>query len=113
MKLASSLKLDTASKILEQALALAREESMLPMTVVVLDSGGRLVAMKSEDGSGLLRFDIALGKAWGAGSASLLELVSQPPLALHDHPVVGDLTLDGVVVVVVALASQKKEKNPP
>ncbi len=29
-------------------------------------SGGRLIAAKSEDGSGLLRFDIAFGKAWGA-----------------------------------------------
>lgn len=66
MKLAGSLQLDIASTILEHALSLARKESMLPMTVVVLDSGGRLVAMKSEDGSGILRFDVALGKAWGA-----------------------------------------------
>ncbi len=66
MKLASSLQLEVASKILDHALSLGRKESMLPLTVVVLDSGGRIVAMKSEDGSGLLRFDVALGKAWGA-----------------------------------------------
>jgi len=66
MKLARSLQLETASKILDHALLLGRKESMLPLTVVVLDSGGHLVAMKSEDGSGIVRLDIALGKAWGA-----------------------------------------------
>ena len=35
------------------------------MTVVVLDAGGHLVAMKREDKSGILRTDIATGKAWG------------------------------------------------
>ena len=32
----------------------------------MLDAGGHLVAFKREDKSGLLRFDIAFGKAWGA-----------------------------------------------
>jgi uncharacterized protein GlcG (DUF336 family) len=32
----------------------------------VLDAGGHLVAFKREDKSGILRFDIAFGKAWGA-----------------------------------------------
>jgi len=66
MKLLSTITLTTASDIIDEALRLAREESLLPLTVVVLDSGGRLVAMKSEDGSGLLRYDVAYGKAWGA-----------------------------------------------
>ena len=39
---------------------------MLPLTVVVLDVGGKMIATQSEDGSGLMRFDIARGKAWGA-----------------------------------------------
>ena len=43
-----------------------REAGLLPLTVVALDAGGKPVAMQSEDGSGLLRFDIAFGKAWGA-----------------------------------------------
>jgi uncharacterized protein GlcG (DUF336 family) len=33
---------------------------------VVLDAGGQLKAMKREDGSSLLRPEIAGGKAWGA-----------------------------------------------
>jgi uncharacterized protein GlcG (DUF336 family) len=32
----------------------------------VLDAGGHLIALKREDGSGILRPQIALGKAWGA-----------------------------------------------
>ena len=32
----------------------------------MLDAGGHLVAYKREDKSGILRFEIAFGKAWGA-----------------------------------------------
>jgi uncharacterized protein GlcG (DUF336 family) len=35
------------------------------LTVVVLDGGGHIKALKKEDGSSLLRSDIAIGKAWG------------------------------------------------
>ncbi len=38
----------------------------MPLSVAVLDAGGHLVAFKREDRSGILRFDIAFGKAWGA-----------------------------------------------
>ncbi|MDT7951688.1 MAG: heme-binding protein [Acetobacteraceae bacterium] len=60
------LTLDVASKIVDAALAAGREHNFLPLTVAVLDAGGHLVAFKREDGSGILRFDIATGKAWGA-----------------------------------------------
>lgn len=58
--------LDVASKIVATALAAGRDHGFLPLTVAVLDAGGHLVAFKREDGSGILRFDIAFGKAWGA-----------------------------------------------
>jgi glc operon protein GlcG len=38
----------------------------MPLTVVVLDGGGHVVSMDREDGSGLLRPAIAVGKAYGA-----------------------------------------------
>lgn len=66
MNLHVTLTLKSASQIIDDVLTIARQESMLPITVVVLDSGGKLIAMKSEDGSALLRFDIAYGKAWGS-----------------------------------------------
>ncbi|OFZ73239.1 MAG: GlcG protein [Betaproteobacteria bacterium RBG_16_64_9] len=60
------LTLAQASRILDEALATARAMKMMPMTVAVLDAGGHLIAYKKEDNSGILRFEIAFGKAWGA-----------------------------------------------
>lgn len=62
----STLCLATAEKIIDAALAARHEEGLMPLVVAVLDSGGHLVAYKREDGSGLMRFDIAFGKAWGS-----------------------------------------------
>ena len=66
MRLKTSLSLDIASRIVDEALRLGREADMHPLTVVVLDSGGQIVAVKREDGSGVVRFNVAMGKAWGA-----------------------------------------------
>ncbi len=64
--LAVSLPLEQARKIIAGALQAGRTQSLAPLTVVVLDSGGQLVAMERVDGSGILRFEIARGKAYGA-----------------------------------------------
>ena len=61
----SNVTLAQASIIVDQALAKGRELKLHPLTVVVLDAGGHLVAMKREDKSGILRTQIATGKAWG------------------------------------------------
>lgn len=66
MRLQTSLPLATANSIVTEALRLGRTANLLPLTVVALDAGGKLIAMQSEDGSGLVRFDIAFGKAYGA-----------------------------------------------
>lgn len=66
MQLKTDLTLVAASTIVDAALAAGREAGMMPLTVVVLDAGGHVVALKREDGSGILRVDIATGKAWGA-----------------------------------------------
>ena len=60
------LPLATAETILDGVLAAGREAGLLPLTVAVLDAGGRLVAFRREDGSGILRAQIAIGKAHGA-----------------------------------------------
>ena len=62
----SVVTLAQASTIVDSALKKGRETNCAPLTVAVLDAGGHLVAFKREDKSGLLRFDIAFGKAWGA-----------------------------------------------
>ena len=61
----SNVTLTQASTIVDTALAKGRELELHPLTVVVLDAGGHLVAMKREDKSGILRTEIATGKAWG------------------------------------------------
>ncbi len=60
------LTLDQASTIVDAALAKGRERGYQPLTVAVLDAGGHLVAFKRADDSGILRPQIAVGKAWGA-----------------------------------------------
>ena len=58
--------LEIGSKIVDQALRYARNENLAPMTVAVLDARGCLVVSKMEDGSSLLRPEIASAKAWSA-----------------------------------------------
>lgn len=65
VKLETSLTLDGTSTIMDSALAHSRAENLLPLTVVVVDSGGKMDACKSEAGSGIMRFGIAHGEAWG------------------------------------------------
>lgn len=61
-----SLTLAQANTIIDKALEKGRQISCAPLAVAVLDAGGHLVAFKREDRSGIMRFDIAFGKAWGA-----------------------------------------------
>ena len=60
------LGLDQANAIIAGALSQARTDSIPPLTVVVLDLSGHIVAAQREDGASMFRFDIARGKAWGA-----------------------------------------------
>ncbi len=61
----SSLTLVMASQIIDKALEKGRELGFAPLTVAVLEAGGQLKALKREDGSSLLRPELAVGKAWG------------------------------------------------
>ena len=63
LNVVSSLDLATAERIASGSLAAAREAGLLPLTVAVVDAGGQLVSFKREDGSGMLRGDIAIAKA--------------------------------------------------
>jgi uncharacterized protein GlcG (DUF336 family) len=65
-RLQTSLPLSTAETIVDQALSAGGEAGLLPLTIAVLDAGGHIVLVKRQDGSGVLRADIAIGKAWGA-----------------------------------------------
>jgi len=60
------ISLDQARTVIAATRAKGRSMDLKPLTVVVLDAGGHLVAMEREDGSGYGRPDIAGGKAAGA-----------------------------------------------
>jgi uncharacterized protein GlcG (DUF336 family) len=55
-----------AEELAAATLAHGRSVGAAPLTVAVLDAGGHLVVLKREDGSGILRPQIAVAKAWGA-----------------------------------------------
>ncbi len=55
-----------AEAVVDATLRRGRELSAAPLTVAVLDAGGHLVALKREDGSGILRPQIAVAKAYGS-----------------------------------------------
>jgi uncharacterized protein GlcG (DUF336 family) len=67
----ADLTLDVARKILDVALAKAVEQKMKPMVVAVLDARGCVKAMAAQDGTSLLRGEIAHGKAYGALSLGM------------------------------------------
>jgi uncharacterized protein GlcG (DUF336 family) len=62
----SSLDLEAAARITDEALRLRQQHQLLPLAVAVLDAGGNLVSFRREDGCGVMRYDIAFGKAWAA-----------------------------------------------
>jgi uncharacterized protein GlcG (DUF336 family) len=58
--------LERAEAVASATLAHGRSTGAAPLTVAVLDAGGHLVVLKREDGSGILRPEIACAKAYGA-----------------------------------------------
>lgn len=60
----AKITLSKATIIVDAALAAGRENKMKPLAVVVLCAAAKIVAMKREDNTSLLRGDIAHAKAW-------------------------------------------------
>jgi uncharacterized protein GlcG (DUF336 family) len=65
-----SATLARASEIVDATLKKVRELKQMPQTVVVLDTGGHVVCAKCEDGSGIIRFKAAVGKAYARSAWS-------------------------------------------
>lgn len=58
--------LEQAREIVRATLSHGRAQAFGPLTVAVLDPGGQITLLEREDGSGILRPEIAIAKAWGA-----------------------------------------------
>jgi uncharacterized protein GlcG (DUF336 family) len=79
-----SMTLVLARTILDKTLSAARDKSLKPMGVAVVDDRGALRVYAEDDGNPMLRFKIAFGKAFGAvafgtGSRRLENLATTRP----------------------------------
>lgn len=80
----TELSLAAAQTIVATAQKHARDNKYNPIAIVVLDARGSLKASASEDGTSLMRWKVAFGKAWGAvawgaGSKRLEKVAQERP----------------------------------
>jgi len=123
-----AIMLKEALAIIDGAFARAAELKLKPLTIVVLDAGGRVKAVQKQDGASLLRYEIAYGKAFatlGLGRSSKLVLQKQREkpvfmdnlMMLADGPMFleggGQLILDeqGEVVGAVGITGDINEMD--
>ena len=128
LHIAVTLPLAYAERIADATLAAGREARLLPLTVVVLDAGGHMVVLKREDGSGILRVEIARGKAHGAlgmgiGSRVIRDRLKERPafqaaIAAASEgrfiPVPGGVLIcppDGAVIGAVGVSGDASDKD--
>jgi uncharacterized protein GlcG (DUF336 family) len=62
----AELTLDVARKILDVALAKGVEKKLKPLVITILDARGCVKITAAQDGTSLMRAEIAHGKAYGA-----------------------------------------------
>ena len=84
-----SVTLEEARRIVSVAQAAGAEHRMMPLTVAVLDTGGHLVALERQDGSGIMRVEIAIGKAYAALGMGVPTRLLRDRLADRPHFVSG------------------------
>jgi uncharacterized protein GlcG (DUF336 family) len=122
-----TIDLETARTVIASARAHAVQTDCKPMTVVVLDAGGHVVAVEREDGSANKRFEIAFGKAHGAlalglGSRALMARAEQQPYFIAAAsaavggalvPVPGGVLVrrDGQLVGAVGVSGDTSDKD--
>ena len=80
----ADLTLDVARKILDASLAKVIEKKLKPMVITVLDARGCVKASLAQDGTSLMRGEVAYGKAYGAlamgmGSRALFQRAQEQP----------------------------------
>jgi uncharacterized protein GlcG (DUF336 family) len=80
----ADLTLDIARRILDAALAKSTELKLKPLVITVLDARGCVKVTAAQDGTSLMRAEIAHGKAYGAlamgmGSRALFQRAQEQP----------------------------------
>lgn len=62
----TTVTLDQAERMIDAIFARGRELGCRPLSVVVVEPGAKVKAFKKEDGSAMMRFEMAFGKAYAA-----------------------------------------------
>jgi uncharacterized protein GlcG (DUF336 family) len=62
----SAITLDQANRIIAAVLARGSEIDCRPLSVIVVEPGCKVKAFQKEDGSSMIRFEMAFGKAYAA-----------------------------------------------
>ena len=62
----SALTLDQANRVIDAVLRRAAEIDCRPLSVIVVEPGCKVKALQKEDGSSMIRFEMAFGKAYAA-----------------------------------------------
>ena len=123
-----AITLDEANAVIAGARARAGELNLKPLSIILLDAGGRVKAFQKQDGASLLRFEISYGKAFGAlgmgrSSKLVLQKYREKPKfmenleRLSDGPIFleggAQLILDehGEVVGAVGVTGDTNEKD--
>lgn len=80
----TDLTLDVARKIADAALAKSKELKLNPLAIAVLDTRGCIKTFMAQDGTSLLRGEVAHGKAYGAlalgmGSRAIFKRAQEQP----------------------------------
>ena len=84
----SALTLDQARKIIAAAFEKGADLNLKPLSVTVLDASGATIAFERQDGSAMMRPQIAHGKAYGAialgmGSRAIFARAEQQPFFIQ------------------------------
>ncbi len=84
----SEISLQTAEQIIDAIIKHARELDLRPISVVIVEPGAVVKAFKKEDGSAMLRFEMAYGKAYaslalGRSSDLVRQRAEQRPLFME------------------------------
>lgn len=97
-----AITLDQALKIIEGTFKSAKRRKAHALSAIVLDAGGRVKAFHKQDGSSLLRFEIAYGKAFAAlslnrSSRQVLQKAKEKPAFMQSLAELSDgpLFLEG------------------
>ena len=85
----SEITLDQSERVIDAILARGRELKCRPLSVVVTDPGAHAKAFKKEDDSAMMRFEMAMGKAYAAlalrRSSSLVRVRNEEKPVFMDY----------------------------